>query len=515
MKSALNPPGPLIVLGVDAGDLGLIDRWTRDGTLPNLQAVREAGVWASLDGIRDFNSFSVWPSFATGATASDHGYYSHMQLAPSTYTLMATNAHDHMRIKPWWTQLSNPELRACIFDVPKVSPCPGVNGIQILEWGAKSPADNPRSDPPELVAEFKRRYGIHQGSLLDEDITESPAYFRRLLHALLESVRLRTRICLDLMQQEDWDLFVHVFSETHSVGHRFMHFFEGDKSRGLGHDLAELRDAVRLVYQEVDRGIGIIRAAAPDNATLISCAMHGMGLNENSEVSELLPELLRRYSSIEGTGHTSRYQQARSKLFLAAHTLTPGIVRDKVKHRMSQGMRKRLRMERQRRIHDQQRWQDMKAFSLPSDEGGFVRINLRGREPGGRVLEEEYQQTIAELVDIFLELYDPSTGTPAVRRVRRVAEQQTGEHLAALPDLVVEWSEESLRELASPRFGHLGRYHPHRAGTHRPRGYFTACGPGVSAGTVIEGGSVFDIPPSILSLLGEPMQSQCVGRPLL
>lgn len=515
MSCADSKPSPLIVLGLDAGDLELIERWTADGSLPNLQRMREEGTWAPLDGIHDFNSFSVWPSFATGARASDHAYYSHMQLAPGTYDLVATNAQGNMRLKPWWAQLANPALRACIFDVPKIWPFAGVNGIQVLEWGAKSPADNPKSDPPDLADAFNRRYGIHRGTLLDEDVTESTAYFQTLLQALIESVRLRTEICLDLIRQESWDLFVHVFSETHSVGHRFIHLFEGDTARGSGHEIAELRDALPLVYQEIDRGIGRIRAAAPANATIVSCAMHGMGLNENSEVSELVPELLRRYSSVKMHAAKPLHRRLRARLFVAAHALTPSSVRDKVKHHLSQGMRKRVRMERLRRVHDQDNWPQMKAFSLPSDEGGFVRINLQGREPRGCVPPDDFDTVVAELTELFEELRDPSTDTPAVRRVRRVREEQGGVYVDALPDLVVEWTRKPLRELESPRFGHLGRYHPHRAGTHRPRGYLLACGPGIAAGETIQGGSVFDIAPSVLSLLDEPIQDQMVGRSIL
>ncbi len=133
MRGSQSSQGPLIILGIDAGDLSLMQRWLCDGSLPNLQRMRDEGAWAPLE---------------------------------------------------------NTALRTCIFDVPKMWPFAGVNGIQVLEWGAKSPADNPRSDPPELVDVFKCRYGIHRGTLLDEDITESPGYFRNLLQALVESARL-------------------------------------------------------------------------------------------------------------------------------------------------------------------------------------------------------------------------------------------------------------------------------------------------------------------------------------
>jgi predicted AlkP superfamily phosphohydrolase/phosphomutase len=83
-------------------------------------------------------------------------------------------------------------------------------------------------------------------------------------------------------------------------------------------------------------------------------------------------------------------------------------------------------------------WDNTYAFSLPTDQHGWIRINLRGREARGIVASEEYQGTCQQLEQLLHSL-TTDEGRPLVRRVTRSANNADGHALSSLPDLIVHW----------------------------------------------------------------------------
>jgi predicted AlkP superfamily phosphohydrolase/phosphomutase len=99
----------------------------------------------------------------------------------------------------------------------------------------------------------------------------------------------------------------------------------------------------------------------------------------------------------------------------------------------------------------------VRAFALPSDHSGYVRLNVRGRERLGAVDPADVEAVAAELEAGLLTFRDPD-GAPSVRRVDRL--EAHGGGADRLPDLLVRWSDHPsarLPWLESPRFGRVGR----------------------------------------------------------
>jgi predicted AlkP superfamily phosphohydrolase/phosphomutase len=85
-------------------------------------------------------------------------------------------------------------------------------------------------------------------------------------------------------------------------------------------------------------------------------------------------------------------------------------------------------------------WQQTRAFSLPTDQHGWIRINLSGREAKGMVAAEEYDELCRELETKFLSLTTPE-GKPLVREVIRTNCTAADALASRLPDLVVHWED--------------------------------------------------------------------------
>jgi hypothetical protein len=146
-----------------------------------------------------------------------------------------------------------------------------------------------------------------------------------------------------------------------------------------------------------------------------------------------------------------------------------------------------------------------------------VRLNLEGREPRGLIAPgEEESRFIAQLKADLLEIVDDVTGVSLVKGVLRTRDLYAGEHIEALPDLLVEWSESaavgstalgggagSRVRARSPKIGIVEGVNDFgRSGEHRSGGWLVAAGPGMSKGRLEREPSVLDLAPTIARMLG-------------
>jgi predicted AlkP superfamily phosphohydrolase/phosphomutase len=78
-------------------------------------------------------------------------------------------------------------------------------------------------------------------------------------------------------------------------------------------------------------------------------------------------------------------------------------------------------------------WAATRAFVIPSEQHGWIRLNLQGRESAGIVPMSDFDRTLDELEEMLRELRSPS-GEPIVADVKRTAVDNF------LPDMIVYWA---------------------------------------------------------------------------
>jgi hypothetical protein len=83
-------------------------------------------------------------------------------------------------------------------------------------------------------------------------------------------------------------------------------------------------------------------------------------------------------------------------------------------------------------------WSRTRAFSLPTDQYGWIRINLIGRESQGVVPLDEYDDLCEELKQTLSSLSSEG-GELLVEDVRRTGDGAAAARVNPLPDLVVHW----------------------------------------------------------------------------
>jgi len=503
----------IVVIGLDAADPDLVESWAREGHLPVIASLLETGAWGRLSSPAKVSSGPAWPSFFSGTQPGSQGRFFTHQLETGTYRLETKSAKE-IDATPFWVHAGRTGRTVAIVDVPKTWPRIDVNGVQVIGWGVHGPAWSRSSSPPALIKTLVRRFGAHPIPNCDEarlKTTDDHAAFR---DGLTEGVKRKTAISEHLLGLEDWDLFVTVFKEPHCAGHRLWHVMDRDHP-GHGAGLAEtLGNPVLDVYRAVDEAVGQLVEAA-GAATVVLFSPYGMGPAYGG--SHLLPDVLRRLGfagsgADDGTARVRRRSRVRDSVLERAPL---GLIR-LVRRVVPPGWWDEISC---RRLASGKEWSRSRAFCVPGDHTGAIRINLAGREPEGIVeAGSQYDALCEELEDELRALVNPDTGKPAVRDVSRPHRLYHGKHLADFPDLTVRWTGDApIRTLISPRIGKVeGTDTSRRTGEHWPEGFVLARGPGVAAGATVtaEEACVMDVAPTILELLGVAAPAEMEGRAL-
>ena len=492
---------PLVVLGFDVGDAGLIERFADEGAMPVAARILRRGVRARTTGPEYMTEHGLWMPLATGLSRARTGYYYFRQLVPGSYELRPTTAHD-FEATPFWSELAREGRRGAVIDVPDAPLVEGLHGVQLLDFATHQPrmtAHGPSARPSSLLAEARRIYGKFEPTWEFEP-GASAAGDRAARAALLERVARKGRLCKHLVSDGGFDLVCISFSEAHPAGHRFWRY-RGDPGSGLD-------GALRDVYVAIDRAMGEILEAVGGEPDVVLLSTLGMASHyPTSDLADGFCHLLGYQVAARGepggSGQAGR---------LAAWE----VLRGAIAARLPERVKERRLSERFRAATD---WGRTVAFAIPGLHAGFIRVNLAGREPAGTVdAGAGYRELVAEIEAELSRLVDPVAGGPAVRRVYRTADLAGGAPPEHLPDLVVEWQNTPhfQDQIVHPR-GEIRQAMPRYCpdSYHSLEGLFAAAGPSVARAGDLGAIDLLDVAPTCLGLLGVPPPAVMGGRDVL
>jgi predicted AlkP superfamily phosphohydrolase/phosphomutase len=235
-------------------------------------------------------------------------------------------------------------------------------------------------------------------------------------------------------------------------------------------------------------------------------------MEDDFPITGLIEAFCRRFG-YQASPEASGSRPSRRPIDLARR-LVPEGWRLALSRRLSREARERLLADRFRIATD---WKRTRAFALPSAYTGFVRVNLRGREPDGVVAPgAEYAAVLDRLETDLATLVDPRSGAPAVTRTTRTTEAFGCPPHATLPDLWVDWLPGRFLDRVTFPGGELTQERPdfYRRSDHADHGFFAAAGPGIAARGEIDAVEVLDLAPTFQALLGRPPTARMTGAPI-
>ncbi len=500
-----------MVIGVDAADALLIEKWMGMGRLPTFARLASKGVSVSLDNSLRTLPGAIWPELATGRSCGRVPLYFHPgqirtgEATPRPIEPGEVNPEDY-----FWVKACRAGRRVAVIDMPQTVLVRGLTGfLQVTEWGLHDRCFEIASEPRGLLEELRARHGSHPVESCDSHGACATGY-QRLLDGLVEGARRKTDLLLDILARERWDLFACCFGESHCVGHQFWHFLDPSHPRHEAN--APFHDAIQTLYSLIDAGIARLLEAAGPDARVLVVTSHGMGPYTGGP--NLLPEVLRRMCLAAPTNASAG--RAAGWLY---RTLPEGLKRTLKRH-LGKAVAEKARDLAGYRPFGLE-LPGTRAVALNNNRCGAIRLNLKGREPHGRVESgPEAQMLLARIRAKLQGLRDPTSGQPIVVSVATADEAFGPDHDPDIPDLIVEFRtdlgildaciSDSLGRIESPL------YNPAmpRTGDHTPSSRLWALGPDITTSADLCQANVLDLAPTVLDLLGVAPSGPCDGRPL-
>jgi predicted AlkP superfamily phosphohydrolase/phosphomutase len=324
------------------------------------------------------------------------------------------------------------------------------------------------------------------------------SWHRRAAARILESVDRRLAQAQRLLTEGPWDLFCVHFQASDTAGHHFWRYYDAASPRHDG-SRGERAAVLPAVYDALDRAVGELRRAVPDDALCVVLSDHGMGAASDRVVH------LNRWLQLEG---------------LLVRRATPSRALAQVLRSAALGW---LPREVQARLFRRVRGGAAAGVETALRLGAIDRERSVAFSEESSTLPGIWLLDAARREDVIRRL----RRWEAVRRVYRREDLYRGPLRGRAPHLLLDLRHGLVRtpagyagpacrrlvtrELDGARGGGLN-------GVHRPDGLLLVAGGGVSASAGasegIEGAWIGDLAPSLLAALGLPIPTWMEGRPL-
>jgi len=528
----------VLFFGLDGYDPEIGASLIEQGKLPTLARLLRSGLRYDLEHGAARRTGLAWEHISTGLTPEAAERFASIRLDTRTYNVRQWPSEQ----PPFAARLEVPTL---VFNAPYFDLAASPNSKGIVGWTSHDPGMALTAMPRTLLDEAKARFGEYPAGAWTYALSwPSEDRTRRMGEALLAGMEHRQRVARWLFAERitDWQLGYLVCSELHSAVESMMHGWLADHPLAQHPSAPAARLALVACYESLDRFVATMEAALPE-VTLALMVPHGMGPNMADLPGMLLmPELMHR----EFAGRAvfkSRSDWRASEVPLLADEACDWNREIRSRSKLPPSARRWWRQRKARFAHSylgrrlglgrrgdlrrdgwsvdwmpcawyRDSWPKMDAFAVPAYYDAQVRVNLAGRERRGRVALADYGDVLDRVERTLAECRDWRSGAP----LRFSAHRRGGsDPLALAPtdsDLVIDLQEVSLG-WRHPRLGLIGPAPMRRTGGHTGgHGLLLAVGEGIAPG---HGGlaSTFDVTPTVIALLGQPVPAGLSGRPLL
>jgi len=487
--------GKLLIVGWDGATWDYIDPLLAQGDLPNLAALLERGVRATMRSTAPPFTNIAWPSMVTGLSPAQTGVYDAVRTMPGTYDRVPTNLEGFRGI-PIWHWANRYGRSAGVLNVPMTHPAHELEGCLVSGFDTPVGA-NDAAYPPSILGKWAEQGHVYD--VLDREralMDHQNPHQQRL--SLEEFTTEWVRLTIDQGEHAAWLLRTHpvdlafvVLSGTDSINHR-------------------TRDVSRIgrVYQAADAALGTILAAVNDDALICLVSDHGSTPAHNYiALNRLLHDAGWLHFRPELSERTwRRLPAAQAKTGLSVWRTLPPWARRMLSWPWLQ-IDARLGSSA-----DNIDWARTKVYARSSL--GPLYINLEGREPEGCVPLANYGSLRAEVIHRLSEAQTPD-GRRLFRRVWRIEElypqAKPDDHH---PDILLEpadWRDHMITGYPSDP---VVRPIPARTeyGTHTPDGTVALAGPRIRHGARLGTINIVDAMPTLLAAWGLPVPAETDGR---
>ncbi|HET7428328.1 MAG TPA: alkaline phosphatase family protein [Gaiellales bacterium] len=456
-------PKRLMIIGLDcAAPEILFD--DMKGELPVLNRLMERGVYGPLESCDPPITVPAWTCMMSSKDPGTLGFYGFRNRKDHSYDGLTFATAEKVKEDRVWDILSRAGKHVVVLGVPQTFPPSRVNGEMIGCF--LSPSTESRyTFPEELRDEIKQVVGEYMVDVPNFRTDQKD----RILRDINEMTRRRFQLARHLRDSRPWDFFMMVEMGPDRLHHGFWRYYDPkhpDYVPGTDYERA-----FRDYYRYLDSEIGSLIETLDDETALMVVSDHGaQSMYGGIQVNEWL--IREGYLTLKDPG--------------ASGPVKPDMI-------------------------------DWSRTRVWGDGGYYSRIflNVRGREPEG-IVEPEAVEALRDELIAKLEALGDENGDPIGTRVFR-PERLYHAVNGVPPDLICYFGNLTWRSIGSVGDG---RVHVRENDTgpddanHAKFGIYIFDGPGMPQSPPY-GARLFDIAPTVLAALGQPVPEDMQGRSLV
>jgi predicted AlkP superfamily phosphohydrolase/phosphomutase len=525
--SAVSRPSTLVV-GWDGATPQLLFPWIDAGELPVLARLREGALSGPLRSVQPPMTLPAWSSFLTGVGPGEHGIVDFALREAGTGRLRFLDARDRA-VDTVPERLDRAGWRVGTALFPTTWPPVPLSGGQISGFDSPVATTVPRSAcaPPELADLIQQTLGRPLSFASVAELRKGRGWEEEAAAALLRGVEDKERVSLALLDRgAPLDFFAVLFGESDTASHHFWHLCDPRSPRHDPEGARRFADVIRAVYRRLDQALGALLDAAPWRCVVLA-SDHGFG-PASDRVLHLNAWLASRgFLRWRGGPPLGEARHAVARMLPAA---------------VLDGVARRLPRRLVEEVEGRARWGriDPAGTDVFSDELNYapsLRLNLQGRDPGGRVTGSPVSRAalVERLERALLDWRDPFSGRRIVRALVPRERWMPGPCADRAPDFFLDLEEvdgATWNVLPSRPGDPAAAWLPRRrwrgakgmgmSGSHRRDGVFLLQTPGTTPGTMTLGieellprwarDAGVDLPPAAPAGGGAPPSNEAPGQ---
>jgi predicted AlkP superfamily phosphohydrolase/phosphomutase len=460
----MSSPKRLMIIGLDcAAPEILFD--DMKGELPVLSGLMDRGVYGPLESCDPPITVPAWSCMMSSKDPGTLGFYGFRNRKDHSYDGLTFATAEKMKEDRVWDILSRAGKHVVVLGVPQTFPPSAVNGEMVGCF--LSPSIESRYTYPDALRDEIR-------DVVGEYMVDVPNFRTdekdRILRDINEMTKRRFALARHLRDTRPWDFFMMVEMGPDRLHHGFWRYYDPkhpDYEPGTAYETA-----FRDYYRYLDSEIGSLIEGLDDDTALMVVSDHGA-------------------QSMYGGIQVNEWLMREGYLRLAEPPAAPGPIG-------------KMKID----------WPNTRVWA---DGGYYSRIflNVRGREPQGTIDPADYESVRDELIE-KLEALGDENGASIGTRVFR-PEQLYHAVNGVAPDLICYFGNLTWRSIGSVGDG---RVHVRENDTgpddanHAKFGIYIMDGPGMPD-TPPPAATLFDVAPTVLRLLGQPVPADMQGHSLV
>lgn len=491
----------ILVIGLDAATMDLIDPWIEAGHLPALEELIEKGASARLISTPNMHSASAWTSILTGLNPGRHGLFVFSDRDYATGRLAFFKGGDRAG-DTLASHLARHGLTSGFLNVPMTYPADEIKGGFMIS-GLDAPALNENAfRPAELRDEIFERFPDYNFAPEGLGDLMKSGRIRDAIDAWLKLIDTQTAAAEYMIESHPVDFFMTVYTASDWAGHnlwKYKDVTQASEMKGANPDNAMLG-----IYRALDRAVARLLAHADEQTQVYIISDHGMGPHTGASyhLAQWLEEggyLIRRSSN-----------QTRASLIDAgrqiARRVLPASVKEKIKSKIGDERVRQLQNTEKDTFYSSIDWSQTTAYTEPGRH--VININLAGRNLDGVVSPLDYEKTCRRIIEELLEWKD-ERGQGVVERVALRDEVYAGPYAERASDMYIHWNPAASMGEPPAEVRARGFWW---SGDHRPEGILICKGPGIRQGVIADAPKVYDLVPTVMYLSNLPVPAGLDGR---